>query len=347
MTPTTLKILWLSFPEDSLSGRRFDAAAQTRLAQIFDNADAGSPWRRALRHLRMTPPAEGVEMIGWRMNAPYINGTALAVILTDGTAVAVPDAARGYSFVTPHKIRSLPRVMLQQWRVTRFVQDRLRNLVEPDSDPIVESLALGLAIQVLLMRLNAQATANMPQYLANPASAPMVHRQTFRWLQELQIRRSALSPAWRQLFFDVPATDAAPPPPFFWDNEAGDYAGETAAAPTQGDIFHGQPVFAGRAQGLAEVIARIEEEPAARGDKRIFVFRHARPETTMYFTQASAVVYAHGGLLSHACVVAREMQIPCITGMGDEFYERVSAAADQPLWLAVDAASGNVKITSR
>ena len=343
-----MKILWLAFPDDSLAGRRFDAPAQARLAQIFDVSDLESPWMRALKILKMPPPPADVQMIGWRGGVPYINGSALAVIVTDGTAVAVPDAARGYRFVTPRKLLSLPRVMGQQWRVTRFVQDRLRRLSEPDRDPLVESLALGLAVQVLLMRLDAAALAKMPQYLVNPSAAPMMHRQTFSWLQDLQMRRTALSPAWHQLFLDVPKTDAGVPAPYFWDDEA-EVVQAASAAPAvdQGGLYHGQPVFAGRAHGFAEVIARAEDNPEPRSERRIFVFRHARPETTVYFSQAAAVVYAHGGVLSHACVVARDMGVPCVTGLGDEFYERVSAPENQPAMLSVDAASGNVKITSR
>ena len=347
MNNSTLKILWLAFPEDSLSGRRFDAPAQARLAQVFDVADAASPWRRALKILKMPPPPPDVDMIGWRAGVPYINGSALAMIITDGTAVAVPDPARGYRFVTPRKLLSLPRVMGQQWRVTRFVQDRLRKLSEPDRDPLVESLALGLAVQVLLMRLDAAAMMKMPQYLINPNAAPMMHRQTFSWLQELQMRRTALSPAWHQLFLDVPKTDAASTPPFFWDDDAVMLTSPAAPSADHGGIYHGQPVFAGRAHGFAEVITRAEDNPAPRGERAIFVFRHARPETTVYFSQAAAVVYAHGGVLSHACVVARDMGVPCVTGLGDEFYEHVTAPDKQPVMLSVDAASGNVKITSR
>lgn len=348
MKNAPMKILWLPFPDDSLSGRRFDAAAQARLAKIFDVGDAASPWMRALKILKMPPPPADVQMIGWRSGVPYINGSALAVIVTDGTAVAVPDAARGYRFVTPRKLISLPRVMGQQWRVTRFVQDRLRKLADPDRDPLVESLALGLATQVLLMRLDAAAVAKMAQYLVNPSAAPMMHRQTFSWLQDIQLRRTALSPAWHQLFLDVPKTDAGAPPPYFWDDEAGVML-STPAAPSAdlGGLYHGQPVFAGRAQGPAEVITRPEDNPEPRNDRRIFVFRHARPETTVYFAQAGAVLYAHGGVLSHACVVARDMGVPCVTGLGDEFFEQVTAPENQPLVLSVDAASGNVKITSR
>lgn len=343
-------ILWLSFPEESLSQRDFSGAARARFESIFSVADAASPWCRALRLLGMTPPPEDVQMIGWHQGAPYLNGSALAVILSDGTAVALPDAARGFRFVTPHKIRSIPRVMATQWRVTRFVQDRLRDIKKPDADPLVESLALGLAVQVLLMRLNAAVVMRMHEYLAAPDRAPALHRQTFRWLQALQVRRTGLSPAWREMFADTPALARRHAlPPFFWAPEA-DTAPVIPSAASEikktdaadAAVFQGLMVSGAQAAGRGIVVTRLEEAPDYK-DRPVFIFRHARPETTVYFAQAAAVLFAHGGVLSHACVVAREMGVPCITGLGDDFYGRMTQTEIPPR-LMVDAQKGEVKI---
>ncbi|HRI77526.1 MAG TPA: PEP-utilizing enzyme [Alphaproteobacteria bacterium] len=348
------EILWLSFPEESVAQRDFSDAVRARFEGIFSLADSTSPWRRALKMLGMTPPPADVQMIFWHQGAPYLNGSALAVILSDGTAVAMPDAARGFRFVTPHKIRSIPRVMAAQWRVTRFVQDRLRDITKPDADAIAESLALGLAVQVLLMRLNAAAAARMPEYLAAPDRAPAMHRQTFRWLQALQVRRTALSPAWHAMFADAAESAYSRSlPPFFW---AGETAAGLALAPlsvpdvqkaagglVSAGLFRGLTVSGGQAAGQGIVVKRLQDAPQY-ADRPIFIFRHARPETTVYFSQAAAVLFANGGVLSHACVVAREMGVPCITGLGDEFYEQM-AQGETP-HLSVDAQNAEVRITA-
>lgn len=369
----TEKTLWLSFPEDSVSRRDFGPAARARFEGIFSLADSDAPWRGAMSLLGLKPPAGETQMIAWHRDAPYLNGSALAVIVSGGTATAVPDAARGFRFVTPHKILSLPRVMALQWRVTRFVQERLSGRAAPDARVLVESLALGLAVQVLLMRLDASVAGKMPQYLADPAAAPAMHRQTFRWLQALQMQRTALSGAWHEMFGDAPVReDAAPLPPFFWSGgeadieEAGQEAvrachaeisGAVSSGPEEADrqgadisvsdaaAFRGVPVSGAAVQGPCVPVLRVVDAPPPRADRPVYVFRQARPETTAYFAQAGAVVFAHGGVLSHACVVAREMGIPCVTGLGEAFYALVTAPGAS-MHLAVDGADGEVRVIS-
>jgi len=239
--------------------------------------------------------------------------------------------------------------------VTRFIQERLAERAAPDADEITESLALGLALQTLLMRLDAKTAARMPQYLAAPDTAPALHRKTFAWIQALQLRRTALSPAWHALFADTQIADQPrKPKPFYWGDPA-PAVSQAAPAPAespfppapaaQTNIFKGLPVCAGRVEAAAEVVTRLADIPAPRSDKPVYVFRYARPETTVYFPQAGAVVFAEGGVLSHACVVARDMGIPCVTGVGEEFYARVSSAGTG-LRLAADGSNGDVKIIS-
>lgn len=349
----SVNTLWLVFPEDSLSRRAFGPEARARFAQVFSVADEKAPWMRALRLVGLAPPLPDTRMTAWRGGVPYMNGSALARVLSGGTAEAVPCPQNGFRFFTPHPLRSLPRVMALQWRVTRFVQDRLRGLAAPDDDPLVESLALGLAVQVLLMRLSRPLAENMPLYLVAPDRAPRMHRQTFRWLQALQLRRTALSGAWREMFADAPLLpDTAPRPGFFWGAEdpqdtempAQATAPEAASPSAAAEVYRGHPVSGARAEGICAVVARLEDQPPPRTDRPVYVFRHARPETVSYFPQAGGVVFAHGGVLSHACVVAREMGVPCVTGVGDAFYEHVRNAGD--LRLGVDGSSGEIRIIS-
>lgn len=338
--------LWMNFPEDSISQRQFGAAAQKRLEDIFNLADQTSPWRRAIALLRMPLPAAETQMIAGHKGVPYVNGSALGYIASGGIVVAVPDGAQGFRFSAPRAILKLPRVIALQWRVTRFIQERLADRAAPDTNAITESLALGLALQTLLMRLDTKTAARMPQYLADPAAAPLLHRKTFSWIQALQLRRTALSPAWHDLFADAPAVDHSRKlPPFYWCDQAPDAPPIEAAPPPQTNIFKGQPVCAGRAEAAAEIVTHLADTPPSRADKPVYVFRYARPETTVYFPQAGALVFAHGGVLSHACVVARDMGIPCVTGVGDDFFERISTSG-AGLRLAVDGSNGDVEIIS-
>ncbi|MDP2206945.1 MAG: PEP-utilizing enzyme [Alphaproteobacteria bacterium] len=341
-----MQTLWLAFPEESISQRQFGLPAQRRLEDIFSLADTASPWRRAMGLLRMPAPAAETQMIAWKGGVPYVNGSALGYIASGGIVVAVPDKAQGFRFSAPRAILKLPQAMALQWRVTRFIQERLADRAAPDADDITESLALGLALQTLLMRLDAKTAARLPQYLAAPDTAPALHRKTFVWIQALQMRRTALSPAWHRLFADAQAADKPrKPPPFYWGDQAPAAPPAGPAPVAQTNIFKGQPVCAGRVEAAAEIVTRLADTPPPRADKPVYVFRYARPETTVYFPQAGALVFAQGGVLSHACVVARDMGIPCVTGVGEEFFTRMSTAG-AGLRLAVDGSNGEVKIIS-
>lgn len=347
-----MQTLWLSFPEETLAQVLFDTTAQKRLETIFDSWDRTSPWRQALERLGYRDVPE-VDMIAWHKDKPYFNGTAMAWLVSCGTALPVPDAAQGYIFTTQYKLRNFFKVFQAQWKVTRFLQ---RCLAQPVSvsDPssaLSESIALGLAMQVLLMRLDKSARAKMPQYLAQPASAPALHRKTFQMLQAVQVRRTALSSVWQHIF---PMTredrGREKHPAYFWDTPdgAGVVVPLRRRAQNDGitDVFTGLPVSGGVVTGRAVVLLDAADIPAREKDiPRIFVFRYARPDTTACFAAADAVLYATGGVLSHACVVAREQGVTCVTGLGDDFFERVSSGSET--WLSVDAAQGRVEIISR
>jgi phosphohistidine swiveling domain-containing protein len=343
-----MQTLWLAFPEDSISQRRFGPDAQRRLEGIFSLADPASPWRHAIALLRMPFPDGETRMIAWKGGVPYVNGSALGYIASGGLVTAVPDALRGYRFAAAQVFFKLLQVVALQWRVTRFIQERLAERTPPDDDAITESLALGLALQTLLMRLDAKTSARMAEYLADPASASALNRKTFIWIQALQMRRTALSPAWHELFADTVAAEAPRLllPDFYWDDALPLAPLPAQAAPIrQTNIFKGQPVCTGRLEAAVEIVMHPSDAPSPRTDKPVYVFRHARPETTVYFPQAGAIVFAQGGVLSHACVVARDMGIPCVTGIGEEFWAHIGSAGTG-LRLAVDGSSGEVAIIS-
>jgi hypothetical protein len=51
-------------------------------------------------------------------------------------------------------------------------------------------------------------------------------------------------------------------------------------------------------------------------------------------------LFAEGGVLSPACTVARERNIPSITGLGPGFFELIKAS--DKLWLNMDGSTATV-----
>lgn len=89
-------------------------------------------------------------------------------------------------------------------------------------------------------------------------------------------------------------------------------------------------------------IAALRAQAAADNAPLVLVYTAALPQTVPEFAQADAVLFAQGGALSHACTMAREMNKPCVTGLGNAFWARVQEA--DGVWVAIDGAQGRVRL---
>ncbi|MCM2324219.1 MAG: PEP-utilizing enzyme [Oligoflexia bacterium] len=339
--------IWLPLSEDTCLPSRLTGAQRSLLGAIFDVTSSGSPWRRAIAALGLPWPngtcgstrtaggtgtaavadtralSQGEPLLSWPTeNEPLINWTLLVATASAGSIEALgKDRMRT-------RWSRVPALLFAQWRLERYLAERLREgapLPETNDDKIVESLALGLAVLALTLRLPAHDEARLAAWLATPSSAPFSARATLIRIQALQRRRSALSPAWREFF----------PSELAEIREAGETGVPRAAAlePPLGErTFKGLPVCTGEVEGRLR-------------DGEILVFAQARPETAEIFVAGArprAVLYAQGGVLSHACTLAREAGIPCVTGLGPEFLALTRANGE--LTVRMDGATGEVTV---
>lgn len=317
-----MNILWRKFPDEALAGKRFTADGKQRLEAVFAN-HVLSPWGRALTRLNLTAPQE--PMLRWHDDMPYLNWSAF-IALISGDAMSVTRADHGYTITAHTTFRSVWKLIKIQWAISRYVRAPLK------SADLVESLALGLVLQSLLIHLGPQG-ANLATLMAAPDKAPASTRKTLNDIQAIQLRRTQISHVWN----DVLAQDGDDPataPEFFWDD-----------TPIPTDAPTGQSVCAGTMTGIAIAIHSkttpedIQAIKTRYNAPAILVFRYAKPDTTLLFPHADALVFCEGGVLSHACTVARESNIPAITNMGAAFFESVDNK-----WLVLDGAAGTAKI---
>ncbi|SDT05773.1 pyruvate, water dikinase [Brevibacterium sandarakinum] len=83
------------------------------------------------------------------------------------------------------------------------------------------------------------------------------------------------------------------------------------ATVTDSATLTGEPASPGVASGPVRLVRGPSDFPTfKRGD--VLVCRHTDPAWTPLFTMASAVVTETGGVLSHAAIVAREVEIPAV-----------------------------------
>lgn len=99
----------------------------------------------------------------------------------------------------------------------------------------------------------------------------------------------------------------------------------------------GMPVFGGLVRGKACLIPSPDDVHKMR-DGAVLVCPMSDPDYMPAIKKASAIVADQGGLLCHAAIIAREMQIPCV--VGTEYATKFLKDGDE---VEVDAVKGIVR----
>lgn len=314
-------MIWVAFDEDAGLPEHLDDASWHRLKAVFAQAD--SPWSAALELLGLRWPGGDV-VRRTQEGAPQINASALTEMISAGCIEAV-EAAQGVAYRSRTRLTRLPGLLKSQWRIDAYLAATLAR--EAPSEPgarLRESLALGLAMQALLLRLPAHDAARLAGWLAGSTAVPRGAAATLRSLQALQLRRTELSDAWAGIASTQAQTMRAAGPEL-----------------TSNGPWQGLPVYPGRVSGCAWLVdlARPGAPPAA---PYIAVFAQARPESVEHYAGAAALVFCQGGVLSHACVVAREQRIPTVTGVGRALITALRSTPEA--WLCIDGSTGEVSL---
>ena len=105
--------------------------------------------------------------------------------------------------------------------------------------------------------------------------------------------------------------------------------------------FKGQTGCIGKAKGIVKIIIR-PEDMSKMNEGDILVSIATDPDIVPAMKKAAAFVTEQGGVTSHAAIVAREMNKPCV--IGTKIATRVLKDGDM---VEVDATKGIVKILSR
>jgi phosphohistidine swiveling domain-containing protein len=103
-----------------------------------------------------------------------------------------------------------------------------------------------------------------------------------------------------------------------------------------GDLA-GEAISPGVVRGKAKVLASPYEKPLEKGE--ILVTRATEPAWTPVFINAAGVVLEVGGPLQHGAIIAREYNLPCVSGI----HGATDLIKDGDM-LLVDGTNGLVKI---
>ncbi|MEU7530714.1 PEP/pyruvate-binding domain-containing protein [Saccharothrix sp. NPDC042600] len=110
------------------------------------------------------------------------------------------------------------------------------------------------------------------------------------------------------------------------------------AGPLGRDVVRGTAAAPGTASGRG-LLLRDAADPGWSADA-VLLADHTDPDWVPLMAEASALVTATGGMLCHAAIVARELGVPCVTGVG-----RAALGALAGGDLVVDGSAGTVAVS--
>jgi pyruvate,water dikinase len=103
-------------------------------------------------------------------------------------------------------------------------------------------------------------------------------------------------------------------------------------------VVRGTAAAPGRVEGQARLLRDVTDPDWTPGS--VLLTRQTDPDWTPLMAEAAALVTAAGGMLCHAAIVARELGVPCVTGVGTDALSRLAAGGT----VAVDGDEGTVSI---
>lgn len=317
-----MNTLWMAFLDEGIFHGAFPETARRRLDLAF-STETDSFFSQAVTAVGMRLPKE--TMIRWHCNVPYINHTAMVGMVSGGAIDVVKDGD-GYHYRSRHGLRSIFALVRQTWLLTRYL-----NNPPKQENSIARSIGLGLVLQSLLLRVPADPE-KLAAWLSSPEAAPRAYRKTIAEIQRVQVMRTHLSKDWGDYIGPVEG-DPVDVPTYFWN--------DAPVNPSSQAVLKPSTLCAGEITGLLLPVTdnrdrnHILEIKAAQNAPVILVFRQARVQTTELFDLADGLVFCSGGTLAHACVVARERNIPSITQAGDPLFSLLRGRG--PIWARLDA----------
>jgi phosphohistidine swiveling domain-containing protein len=347
-------ILWLRFAEDTTLPSQISSAQQKTLEDIFDPQNSKSHWCAALNllKLKITPPKG--RLIKWHDEIPYMNWNCMTDIVTGSSVQLIREAHNTYTMKPRYTPFSVLGLVKTHWKISKYLNDILAAdapLPETADERIAESLALGICLSALRQRLPAMSEEELAKNLRTPANLSTQQKATIQQIKHIQQRRTELSDSWHTYFPEHgDAHNNQNAPAYFWNTpeHVPTSAPDSSSNAQAKREWKGIGVSGRVATGRAVIIHSIKEIPERTKEDGpiIAIFPYARPETITAFPEIEAVLYGAGGVLAHACVIAREQNISCVTAIGPDFIDDMIARADndEKIWLNVDPQSGIINI---
>jgi phosphohistidine swiveling domain-containing protein len=335
-------------------------------AQLTAEADAAAvlEWLRTREGPVGDATRAYLEVVGYRIVGGYDLGDRYALETPELVLGSIRRAASGEPWVDEAQLRAdteRVRALVPPERLIEFHEllDEARRTyrLRDERGLYSDSLGTGILRRAVLeagrrlasadrVRQADHAVEAAPDELrallggeAGPSAAELAERYDFRTQHTNDEAPEHLGPP------------EAPPPPLEWLPQGAMRRGMEAIGAVMEAVFAPAPAQEGAASALAhghaaspgvyEGVARLVRSAAdfdriQQGD--VIVTTSTSPTFNIVLPRAGAIVTDHGGVLSHAAIVAREYGIPAVVGCGD-----ATSVITDGATIRVDGAAGRVE----
>lgn len=300
-------ILWLKFSFESNLPSALSLESQKQLMIDFNEIDSNSLIHKAFIKLGIITGLEpkAVQIIE---NQPYFNWTWLVSKITKN-CIKIEKTEAGYQYHSTKNIFKIAKLFFYFIKVTNLAEKIIETYESQSNITLnqqsrIDSITLALCMLILTLSLPKHDEQLLSDWLKNPSTAP----HSILLISKILHLRTKISKAWDGYYkSDSNANEKQPVlPEYFWNN---DFKVNTvnkikfvSIVDTEG-LFNIQYVDSSKS---------FHELNQTVSHPRAFVFKYATPEAVNYYQEADAIVFLNGGAFAHACVVAREMNKPCI-----------------------------------
>ncbi|MGE4233015.1 MAG: PEP-utilizing enzyme [Bacteriovoracia bacterium] len=309
---------FIAFDEEVSLSFPMNKQDKAKLNALFNENDYQSAWNKALRSLNFKDYPKR-SLLKWKDGTAFLNIRLLSEILSFGLS-------------SKFSLRSWFKLLVFHFNLEARIDSILRSsLPETNEDKIVESIVLALIIFSLTQRIKNRNASMFSEWMARPSVAPIFFRKDLNHIQNLQLRRTRLSSAWKEIFPDSNNNGALEPT---IESSQMEFIGVPVCYGSREDtLIEGIPVII-TASSLKSDVKAIREEIKNKPSPRILVFNQAIPETTEVFDLGEGLLFCIGGTLSHACTIARERNIVSLTNLGRPFFTQAAKAKSIQIFTA-------------
>ncbi len=304
-------MLWMKFSQDSNIPERLSLESQKQILIDFNEIDSNSLIYKAFQKVGIRCDSD-TNVIQFIDSVAYINWSWFVIRITKNV-MNISREGDVFNYTTNKNIINVIKLFIYFMKINKLANDTIDKINDinldqtPQEELRVDSIVLGLCIQILTLSLPKHTEQEMANWLSGKEKCP----DSVRLMIMCQRARTKISFVWIHYYLEDTKNDSEINlPDYFWNQY--EFSRNTLATEQAQ-----KPVIVVQGSGefnvyYIDINRNKPNEIESHNKPRLLVFKNANPKAVEYYEHADAILFLTGGTLAHACVVARERNLTCI-----------------------------------